>query len=202
MSDKTDLIKYYPEFLQENLEFNAICDASNPEFDLIWRRIKQIELNIVPQTADSDGIAQYEQWLGIVTNPYLDLDTRRGQVISKLNETLPYTEIRLQRILAAIVGWGHFTYVRNGAFVQVLLDDESISASGLVYDMLERILPLNLHFEVTAGITDLTLIEFVGVCMETLIVETKINNDNEIASLYHGQPYLESATIETKLVGE
>lgn len=150
---KTDLISYYPEFLQENLEFNAICDASNPEFDLIWKKLRQIELNILPQTADKDGIAQYEQWLGLRTNPYEDLEIRRAKVIAKLNETLPYTEIRLQRMLAAIVGWGHYEYERHGAFVHIIIDETCYNLVFAIMDMLERVLPMNLHYRVSYGLT-------------------------------------------------
>ena len=217
---KTDLISYYPEFLQENLEFNAICDASNPEFDLVWKRLKQIEENILPQSADSDGIEQYENWLGIVSNPYLDLETRRAQVISKLNETLPYTEIRLQRMLAAIVGWGHFTYTREGAFVKVELDDESVPQSPVVYDLLKRVLPLNLHFELNCNfnteeqelvfaigtmvtetvVTPIDLTEHIahlyntGTTQVKHIITTEINHDNETSSVYIG---VAGRTVET-----
>lgn len=150
---KTDLISHYPEFLQENLEFNAICDASNPEFDLVWERLRQIELNILPQTADENGIEVYEKWLGLRTNRHQDLDIRRAQVIAKLNETLPYTEIRLQRMLAAIVGWGHFHYERHGALVHIILDETCYSLVFTVMDLLERVLPMNLHYQVSYGMT-------------------------------------------------
>ena len=196
---KIDLISYYPEFLQENLEFNAICEASNPEYDLIWERLKQIELNILPQTADKDGIAQYEQWLGLENNSYQTLETRRAQVITKLNETLPYTEIRLQRILAATVGWGHFFYERHGAFVRVLLDPDSGLYVIPVRDMLERILPMNLHFEVVLrSVEAAALIDFAVAGQLTTIIETPINIEKQTGHIYHGQPYLESAVIETK----
>lgn len=182
---KTDLISHYPEFLRENLEFNAICDASNPEFDLVWDRLKQIEKNILPQTADVDGIEQYEEWLGLVSNPTLDLETRRAQVIAKLNETLPYTEIRLQRMLAAIVGWGHFHYERDGAFVKVDLDEEAIPQGYVVYQLLQKILPLNLHFELNCyASTESNDIVFAIGTLITENIITPIDNSDITATVY------------------
>lgn len=171
-----DLISYYPEYLKENKEYNAICDAENPEFNLLIKRIRQMEKNIHPQTADEYGIEKFESWLGIPTNHYLPLEQRRNAVIAKLNETLPFTEIRLQRMLAAIVGWGHFHYERHGALVQVVLDKESLYAIQPVRDLLERILPMNLHYEVARGITSYTE-AFVGAPYHTtVIVETEVSD--------------------------
>lgn len=202
MANEVNLLNYYPEFLQEVNEYKAITNAQNPEFKLLYQRLSSLDNNLLPATAEEHGVEVYEQWLKLPSNPYLPLEERRQAILAKLNETLPYTEIRLQKMLAAIVGWGHFTYRREGAFVQVILDAESVSASGLVAQMLERVLPLNLYYEVRAGMSGATLVKFIGVCMETLIIETKIDTSKEIATVYHGQPYLESATIETKLAGE
>lgn len=203
MSDKiVNLIEYYPEFLREVKEYQAITDAENPEFNLLYKRLTSLDNNLLPGSAELHGIEIYENWLNITSNPYLTLEERRANILAKLNETLPYTEIRLQKMLAAIVGWGHFTYKREGAFVQVILDPEYHILAGSVCQMLERVLPLNLYFEVSVGFEIGALIDFVSVCMETLVIETKLNTDKETAIIHHGQPYLESATIETKLAGE
>lgn len=186
MSDyKADLIQYYPEFLQTNQEYNAICDAVNPEFDLLFRRLNELENNILPQTANSYGIGKYESWLGLMTNPYLDLDTRRAQVLAKLNETLPFTEIRLQRMLAAVCGWGHFHYERHGAFVKVDLDEEAISQSPVIYNLLKKILPLNLHFEVNCVFNkeEQDLSFAIGTLVTETIV-TPIDNTDRTANVF------------------
>lgn len=153
MDYKADILSYYPEFLQETEEYKAICEAVNPEFDLLFQRVQQTINNILPETTNTRGITDYEQWLGLRSDPTLSLKERQAQVIAKLNETLPYTEIRLQRILAAIVGWGHFTYERFGAYVHIILDETCYKAVNAVMNMLDSVLPLNLHYKVSYGMT-------------------------------------------------
>lgn len=195
-----NLLDYFPEFLRETGEYIAFCEAVDPELKLLQQRVEAIENNITPLYADEHGITMFEEWLGIVTNPYLPLEERRATVIAKLNETLPYTEIRLQRLLAAIVGWGHFIYKRNGAFVQVILDQESYSAINPVMDMLERILPMNLHYEVLYGVTNFaTEVKTGSAGQETVIITTPINIDNKISHVYMGTPYSETIIIETEV---
>lgn len=198
MSDKiVSLIEYYPEFLREVKEYEAITDAENPEFNLLYRRLTSLNNNLLPESADLRGIEVYEKWLNIPTNPYLSLEERKGNVLAKLNETLPYTEIRLQKMLAAICGWGHFTYKRDGAFVQVLLDptvgDKGIS----VYRLLDRILPLNLYFEVVLNyVSEIDSLMFGIGLQETEIIETPIIDIGEGIA----QVYLQNGTLSTEIV--
>lgn len=200
MDYKADILSYYPEFLQETEEYKAICEAVNPEFDLLFQRVQQTINNIVPQTSDTKGITDYEQWLGLRSDPTLSLEERQAQVIAKLNETLPYTEIRLQRILAAIVGWGHFRYERHGAFVRVILDSDSGACVVPVRDALERILPLNLHFEVVLRhVEAASLIDFASYGQETVVIETVIDPAWNTGIVYYASPYLEKAYIETEI---
>lgn len=194
-----DLISYYPEYLRENKEYVAICDAENPEFNLLLERLEQVKQNILPGSANEEGIAKYEEWLGIPSNPYLPLEQRRNAVLAKLNETLPYTEIRLQRMLAAIIGWGHFKYERFGAFIKITLDQDGYFAIDPVIEMLERVLPLNLHYEVDYGITHDTKVKVAGVEEETVIIETDFNYDNQTATVYMGNPVENTVIIETEV---
>lgn len=192
------LIDRFPDYFKETKEIVAACEALDPEFNLLLGRLKASLNNISILTADERGVKRYEQWVGIPTNPYLPLEERRMAVIAKLNETLPYTEIRLIKMLAAIAGWANFKYERHGAFVKVTLSNEAYYVINPVRDMLERILPMNLYYEVIFGAAEgLSMINFVSIYQETRIIETLINLDKETAVIYHGSPYLESATIET-----
>ncbi len=198
MSDKiVNLIEYYPEFLQEVYEYKAITDAQNPEFNLLYKRLTSLENNLLPLSAEEHGVEIYEKWLNIPSNPYLTLDERKGNILAKLNETLPYTEIRLQKMLAAICGWGHFTYKRTGAYVQVLLDptvgDKGIS----VYRMLDRVLPLNLYFDVILNhVNETDTLEFGIGGQEKEIIETRITETGERISMV----YLQNGSIQTEIV--
>lgn len=192
------LIDHYPNFLKEDKEFNAICDALDPEFNLFLERTLTTLHNIIPDTVDSRGATKYEEWLEILTNPYLPLEDRKAAILAKLNEMYPFTEIKLQKMLAAIVGWGHFTYKREGAYVHVEIDEEGVAGLQAVYELLQRLLPMNLHFDTILNHStehDVLLIGIVGEMRE--IIETPINKDIEIAQLYSPVGTIITEVVET-----
>lgn len=172
--DSTNLIDHLPPFLQDNKVLNALAEAKNPEFDLINQSLKELAINVLPQTANLDGIKRYEKWLGIKPNRGLSLEERRFQVIAKLNETLPFTDIRLNKMLAAIVGWDNFEFKLEDAHVTVKLTLESAFQYDVIYQMLEEIIPLNLDFTLIERNVDYTKIDLVTTGETTFIVETTI----------------------------
>lgn len=197
---EADLLSHYPYYFLENQEINAICDALNPEFNLFISRARKALNNLLPGTADEDGIERYETWLELETDPSKPLEERRGQVLAKLNETLPYTEIRLQKILAAIVGWDHFTYKRDGAFVEVEIDDTVIDKWVSVYDMLQRVLPLNLHFKLNSETSRNEQGYVYGVgTMITQKVVNEIDNTERESHLKFAMDSRLTRIIETEL---
>lgn len=199
LNRQVKLISHYPDFLKDNKEFEAICEALDPEYNLILQRLKTTLDNIVPETANARGITRYEQWLELPTNPYLPLEQRRATVLAKLNEMYPFTEIKLQKMLAAIVGWGHFEYHRDGAYVSVDIDEEAMDALSPVYELLERLLPMNLHF----GINQLHSVEqdrlVIGIgSIFTEIIETPIYDDIDTSEAYWKVGSIVTEFIETR----
>lgn len=178
-NEEVHLIEHYPDYFKENDQIIAICDAADPEFNLFRQRAIRALNNQIVGTSDEYGIRSYEELVGIIPDPSLSLKERKAQVLARMNETLPYTEIRLQRMLAAIVGWGNFKYSRDGAHVHVELMTGDSESTKAVYQLLQRVLPLNLYFDVTTEIVDeskpLTLLT---AGMTTQIFETPIYIDN------------------------
>lgn len=147
------LIDHFPDYFKENREVVAFCEAADPELNLFRRRARMALDNSSILTCDERGIRSFEEMVGITPDPYQPLETRRTNVIARMHESLPYTEIRLIKMLAAIAGWGHFTYIRDGAFVNVTLDATASNALGAVRELLERVLPMNLYYGVSLGLT-------------------------------------------------
>lgn len=176
------LINKVPEFLFENVEVRAVFEAIEPELVLIANRTEQMVKNIHPETADSNGLKVYEEWLGIAYDRTLNLGERRIEILARLNETLPYTEIRLQRFLAGSVGWGNFHYYRDGAFVKVSVKLDSGKSILSIIDMLERVLPMNLHFEINQQVEskDETKIILNSAChvKVRMAAKTKVEGTN------------------------
>lgn len=192
-----NLILKVPEFLFENKDIRAFFDAVEPELVLLGERRAQLAKNIFPETADRDGIRHYEEWLGIPYNRTLSLDDRRIEVLARLNETLPFTEIRLQRFLAGAVGWDHFKYERDGAHITVTLDTEGGSGAESIKKMLHRVVPLNCHFDVviTHSKEDDELLYGIGSWI-TEIIETESLDDN----LQTARVYTPNAVIVTEII--
>lgn len=196
------LILQVPEFLNENKEINAFFDAVEPELLLLESRLESLRANILPETADSTGIKHYEEWLGIPYNRTLSLEDRRIEVLARLNETLPFTEIRLQRFLAAAVGWDNFTYKREGPWIQVELFTEDGNGVRAVRNMLHRVVPLNCHFDLIVNHVheEDKLLLGVGTIVEE-IIETKALDDKlRTATVYLEDGTVVSTVIETEPV--
>lgn len=143
------LIEFTPNYLKDNKTINAIYDAIQPIFDSLEKEAIDTRNNIVPQTANSKGLEAFEEWLGIKTNKRLSLKDREVEVLAKLNQVIPYTEVRLLKMLAGVVGWDKFELEIDFATVRVTVDTENIRQTLSVKRMLEAVLPLNLHFDIT-----------------------------------------------------
>lgn len=194
------ILTHYPDYFKENEEINAICDGEDPELKLYIERAVQIIQNILPRTSDVEGVKKYEDWLNIPLEKTagLTLDQRKDQIVAQLNETLPYTEITLQKMLANIAGWGNFHYERHGAFVDVTLEPEAADSLGIVMDMLRRVLPMNLHFRLNGEVIDETQAYVYGI--GTLVQEDMIQEvdyTEKIAHVYTGGSSLQQRVILT-----
>lgn len=134
-----------------NKETKRIGIAESPEFDKITIQLQKWLYNFFPVTADEDGISRWEDFLDLGHGGENDtLEDRRERVILKLNERLPYTIPRLYQMLASLCGWEGFTFSLAGAQlseVHIRINWYGEVLMSTVMEMLERVLPLNLHFD-------------------------------------------------------
>lgn len=161
-----DLIQWMPTEFKESPEIIKIMDSENPEFSLMAERILHWLDNLYPGTAHIEGIELFEYFLGL--EPQLDdtLEDRRMRIISKLNERLPYTFIRLHRMVAALVGWGNFEmYFENGGRLLFRLKSpqENDSRIKAVLELFENVVPMNLYWEFKHHLLPFETKEHLGV---------------------------------------
>lgn len=134
-----------------NKDTARIALAENPEFDKFTIQLQKWLYNFFPVTADEEGISRWEDFLDLGHGGENDtLEDRRHKVILKLNERLPYTVPRLYQMLASLCGWEGFTFALAGAQlseVHIKIEWDSDILMSTVMEMLERVLPLNLHFD-------------------------------------------------------
>lgn len=142
------LIDYLPDILTDFYEFRNLLSAEDPEFDRIDDLLYKWRENLFPRTADLEGIERFERLLKIQPIPGDTLESRRFRVIAKLNTRLPYTEIQLRKMLAAICGWEGFTLTVKDLVVLVALTEGSGAKIQIVYEMLREVIPMNLLIEI------------------------------------------------------
>lgn len=143
-----NLIEYLPDILRDFYEYQELFKTQNPEFDTIDDLLLKWRDNLFPKTADEDGIKFFEEMLNIEPIPDDTLDIRRYRVLAKLNSRLPYTEIQLRKMLAAICGWDGFTLTVADLVVLVSLTEQSGDKVRVIYEMLRETIPMNLLIEI------------------------------------------------------
>lgn len=166
----SDIIQYLQPIVQELEEIIQITGAENPEFDMMADIVERWNRNCYPKSADESGIELMENALGMNRYPTDTLEDRRLKVIAKLNERLPFTEIRLRRMLSALCGWDGFELTIEDLVLTCHLTMESMGSVEAVFELLRDIVPMNVLFEIvqrieryiplTIGITDTQIVEF------------------------------------------
>lgn len=150
MSAERNLIEYLPPFIAQYGEIAAALNAETPEFNEINAKIGEILDNEFIGTANEFGISRFEKMLGITPYDTDTLDDRRFRVLSKFNETTPYTLRSLEDMLKNICG-------ENGYILELIADEYTVKVqialkvkkqAGLVGETLERILPCNMLYSV------------------------------------------------------
>lgn len=95
---------YLPKVLQPILEFQQINSDLDVELNNINTLIKDIEKEVIVQTATEYGIKKWENALGIIPSDSDSLEVRRFRIINILTSKLPYTIRWLRSKLTEIVG--------------------------------------------------------------------------------------------------
>ena len=99
-----DIKEYWSPVVAETLEFTAIADAENPEFNYLWEKIYGLVDEYFVKTATEYGVGRMEKILNITPLKTATLDERKDTILWKLNLKIPYTMRFLKNLLIAIVG--------------------------------------------------------------------------------------------------
>ena len=86
-----DIKEYWSPVVGESLEFIAIADAENPEFNYLWEKIYGLVDEYFVKSATEYGVRRMEKILNIVPLVTETLDQRKTKIIWKLNLKIPYT---------------------------------------------------------------------------------------------------------------
>lgn len=169
-----------PDELKEFVEIQEIAKAAEPEFKLIMTILLRWHYNIFPSHATEDGIKEWESWLELIREHGDSLDDRRTRVKGKFNERLPYTWVRLYRMLAGVCGWDGFEMSLDELEYRVKLSMDSASQFGTVVKLLKEFLPQYLLWVISQYSKASSTEYYACVIRETTSMEFSIIEDEPI----------------------
>ena len=108
MTTNRKLIDYLPLFIQEFVEMQRIMSAEQPEVDALWDSCENVLNDSFIMYASENGVKRWESIIGITPKDTDTLDERRFRILTKMNQELPYTMVKLKEVLTVICGEGNF----------------------------------------------------------------------------------------------
>lgn len=146
-----DLISYLPPVIQELRELQAITNAENPEFQLVFDTSEQVLKNQFINDCDLDGIKRYEDVLKIKPSLNDTLESRKFRVLSRWDDKMPYTWNSFLKKLDSLCGEGNYTISLDNGIYTIYLETHIGIYGGLdeIYNLLNEVIPCNLVVNVS-----------------------------------------------------
>lgn len=102
------LIEYMPQHLKNIREFQEIFKSEDEQLEYMNNLIAKMLTEIIVKTATSYGLERYEKIYNI-KNISDDIDVRRFNILSKINNKVPFTLKWLDNKLKQLVGKDNYT---------------------------------------------------------------------------------------------
>jgi hypothetical protein len=140
-----DIKNYWSPVVAETLEFKAIADAENPEFNYLWEKTYGLVDEFFVKTATEYGVSRMEEILKIIPLKSSTLKERKDKILWKMNLKIPYTIRFLKNILTAIVGEENRTVdLDNDTRTLTIRIKEGLTDMNYLKNDLEKIVPVDL----------------------------------------------------------
>lgn len=144
------LIDYLPPFIRNVKECESIMnDGEQPEIDFAWKEIENVLKDQFISDATENGVKRWEKILGIVPKGTVTLGERRFSILSKINETLPFTITTLKEQLKSLCGENNYSVVVDGYSLIVRVALEAKNNLADVDALLKRIVPANMVIDLS-----------------------------------------------------
>lgn len=192
MIREVNLLSFLPEFVQEYREIKHIMNSEQPEIQKLEDETEIIKNNQFILSCDIDGIARFENLLGITPKPDDTLDARKSRAITRWNDLIPYTYKGLKEKLNVMCGEGNYLLIPSfneyGLEIVVSLP-LSGQADELDY-MLSYMIPANIVVTSRNNMvrTMTGTVHGGGTTIETsnFTLQSKVNLDHVLNSLMTG----------------
>ena len=142
-----NLIRRLPPLFREYEENKQIMTvAEDPEFNHAWQIADNILDDAFVMDATENGVKRYEKELGIVPKATSTLHERKFIILSKYQESLPFTMRKLNMQLEVLCGAGNYyiNLVNDDYLLKIRIALVSQNNLPDVRKMLESILPANM----------------------------------------------------------
>lgn len=143
------LIDYMPQYLKNVREFQEIFKSEDEQLNNINTLISKMLTEVIVKSADSYGLERYEKIYNI-SNVSNNIEERRFNILSKINDRIPFSLNWLRNKLENLVGKDNYRikveYDKYSITVDVMMIFEDI-ANTLNISLREQ-LPANLKITV------------------------------------------------------
>ena len=107
-NENVNLINYIPIFMQEYQEIKKIMESENPEFNMLWQKLKEVFNNQFIEYCNEDGISKFEAMLNLHKYENDTLEMRIFRVLVAWNDNIPYTWRVLVNKMDQLCGTGNY----------------------------------------------------------------------------------------------
>ena len=149
-----DLLSYLPPVLQELEEFKQIMNTESEEFNLLIKEYQNLLSDQFVHEATENGLSRWEKILGINPKPTDTLESRRWEILNRLNIKIPYTWTMLKNKLYALYGDSYTIKLISDTYTIQIRVPQELSDSEIrsTYTMLEVIIPANMIIDIQRDI--------------------------------------------------
>ena len=141
-----DYIRYIPNEMKQIKEYQELDKAVNPTFNSVKADMKSISDNHYMSTLDEHGCDRSEKIMNIEGNEHLSLEMRRLYIITKANNTLPYTIRNLERKIISLLGNKSFSMemTYNEYRLKIILFVQNFDKIEYLKEHIEGMIPCNI----------------------------------------------------------
>ncbi|KRM54631.1 putative phage tail protein [Lacticaseibacillus sharpeae] len=104
MGELVRLNSLLSDYYDDVVDMHTLATAEQPQLDNLNVHVEQAELNMYVATADSDGLAVFEDMLGITKSAGSTVESRRKVIFARLLNRKPYTMTYLRAVLSTLGG--------------------------------------------------------------------------------------------------
>lgn len=144
-----DYIKYIPNEMKEIKEYNELDKAVNPTISSVKSDMTSILNNHFLSSLDEYGCDRMEKIMDIEGNEHLLLEMRRLYIMTKANNTLPYTLRNFERKIISLLGNHNFSLEMNynEYHLKIILFVQNFNKIEYLKENLEGMIPCNIILE-------------------------------------------------------